>query len=106
MFCGHARLCVRVCVSVRGRMPTLLHKPGCNLGEWWGFPLVVHYWADLQSVYGLRCYGNIARTQNVSEYMFVLALCLIVDLLGTSCSCRFVAQHLDMSRCCAFVIDC
>jgi len=21
-------------------------------------PLVVHYWADLQSVHGLRCYGN------------------------------------------------
>jgi len=25
--------------------------------------LVVHYWADLQSVHGLRCYGNIARTR-------------------------------------------
>jgi len=24
----------RVCVSVRGRMPTLLYGPGCNLGEW------------------------------------------------------------------------
>jgi len=22
-------------------------------------PLVVHYWADLQSVHGLHCYGNI-----------------------------------------------
>jgi len=22
----------RFCVSVRGRMPTLLHGPGCNLG--------------------------------------------------------------------------
>jgi len=21
-------------------------------------PLVLHYWADLQSVHGLRCYGN------------------------------------------------
>jgi len=28
----------RVCVSVRGRMPTLLHGPGCNLGDWWGMP--------------------------------------------------------------------
>jgi len=30
------RVCVSVCVclSVRGRMPTLLHGPGCNLGEW------------------------------------------------------------------------
>jgi len=37
----------------------------------------VHYWADLQSVHGLRCYGNITRTRNVSEYMLVLALCLV-----------------------------
>jgi len=41
-------------------------------------PLVVHYWADLQSVHGLRCYGNITRTLNVSEHMLVLALCLVV----------------------------
>ena len=36
MYCGHAHLCVclSMCVSVRGRMPTLLHGPGCNLGEW------------------------------------------------------------------------
>jgi len=25
-------------------------------------PLVAHYWADLQSLHGLRCYGNITRT--------------------------------------------
>jgi len=32
MHCGHARLCV--CLSVRGRTPTLLHGPGCNLRAW------------------------------------------------------------------------
>jgi len=38
MYCGHARLCVGVCVcvsvclSVRGRTLTLLHGPGCNFG--------------------------------------------------------------------------
>jgi len=64
MYCGHAHLCVclsvclSLCLSLRGRMPTLLHRPRCNLGEWWGSPQVVHYWADLQSVHGLRCYGN------------------------------------------------
>jgi len=31
-------VCVSVCLSVRGRMPTLLHGPGCNLGELWGMP--------------------------------------------------------------------
>jgi len=76
MYCGHSahsrlRVCVCVCVCVClsvcpcGRMPTLLHGPGCNLVT---CPLVVHYWADLQSVRGLRCYCNITR--NVSEYYF------------------------------------
>jgi len=32
MYSGHARL--SVCVSVRGRMLTLLHGPACNLEEW------------------------------------------------------------------------
>jgi len=72
------RVCVSVCLSVRGRMPTLLHGPGCNLGNGGGWPLVVHYGADLQSGHGLHCYGNITRTRNVSEYMLVLALCLVV----------------------------
>jgi len=41
----------------------------------WGMvevPLVVHYWADLQSVRGLRRCGNIARTRNVSECLYSL----------------------------------
>jgi len=95
-----------------------------------GCPLVVHYWADLQSVHGLCCYGNTknvwqspavirqahftqchtlcmpAKTTltsdkidaptacaipfgpycggvcwNVSEYMLVLALCLVVCVM-------------------------
>jgi len=80
MYCGHARLCVcvSVCLSVRGRMPTLLHGHRCNVGSGRGCPLVAHCWADLHSVHGLRCYGNITRTQNVSEYMLILALCLII----------------------------
>jgi len=38
MYRGHTRLCVTVCVSVSGRMPTLLHGPGCNFGEWYDMP--------------------------------------------------------------------
>jgi len=74
------RVCVwlSVCLSARSRMPTLLHGPGCNLESGRGYPLVVHYWADLQSVHGLRCYGNITRTWYVSEYMLVLVLWLAV----------------------------
>ena len=148
MYCGHAHLCVcmcvclSVCLSVRGRMPTLLHGPGCNFGSGRGCPLFVHYWADLQSVHGLRCYGNIMRTlvtslrpscdmmtqcersagrwpagdggilnitavawtagfqwwhsgdvarmQNVSKYMLVLAVCLVLfcaDILSQCLLC-------------------
>ena len=50
-------------------------------------PLVVHYWAHLQWVHGLRCYGSITRTRNVSEYMFVLAL-FLVNFLWLSDLCR------------------
>jgi len=32
MCCGH--VCLYVCLFVRGRMPTLLHGPRCNFGEW------------------------------------------------------------------------
>ena len=34
----HARVCVSVCMSVRGRMPTLLHGPRYNLGSGRGCP--------------------------------------------------------------------
>jgi len=61
------RVCVSVCVPVRGRMPTLLHGPGRNLGSGRGCPLVVHYWADLQSVHGMRCYGNIMEMRGMQS---------------------------------------
>jgi len=63
MYSGHA------CLSAS--IPTLLHGPRCKLGSGRGCHLVVHYWAYLQSVHGLRCYVNITRTQNVSEYTFL-----------------------------------
>ena len=51
------------------------------LGSGRGCPLVVHYWADLQSVHGLRCYANITRTRNVSEYTLV-SLVVLLFLCG------------------------
>jgi len=66
MYCGHARLCLCVC------------GPGCNVGSGMGMPpscaLLGGFAIGL--VHGLRCYGNITRTRNVSEYMLVLAVCL------------------------------
>ena len=38
MYIGHGHLCVclSLCLSVPRRISTLLHGPGCNLGEWYG----------------------------------------------------------------------
>jgi len=78
MYCSHACLCVYVCVSVcPGTHAHTIARTRMQLGEWLVYPLVVHYWADLQSVHRLRWYGNITRTRNVSEYIIVLALCLV-----------------------------
>jgi len=127
--CGHARL------SVSLSMAACLHycmDPDVTWGIGRVWPLVVHYWADLQSVHGLCCYGNtgsvwqspavirqthrtqchalcmpaktplasgkidvpaacavpfrpycggvVTRMRNVSEYIIVLALCLVLKL--------------------------
>jgi len=131
-----ASVCLCVCLSAAAR-PHYCTDPDVTWGRGRGCPLVVHYWVDLQSVHGLRCYGNtiemqspavicqahrmphayrihgggiimynlpaktpltgdnmdasaactipfcpygggvVTRTQNVSEYMLVLALCLL-----------------------------
>jgi len=45
-------------------------------------PIFVHYWADLKSMNGFRCYDNIARTRNVSECLY--SLCATVPNSGGS----------------------
>jgi len=73
---SRASVCLSVCLSAAA----CLHyytDPNVTWRSDSGCPLVVHYFADLQSVHGLRRYGNITRTRNVSKYMLVLALCLV-----------------------------
>jgi len=69
MCIGHERLCV--CLSLAA-CPHYCTDPDVTWGNGRGCPLVVHYWADLQSVHGFRCYANIARTRNVSECLYSL----------------------------------
>ena len=79
-FCGSRRRRKMYCVCLS--TPACPHygtDPDVTWGSGRGCPLVVHYWADLQSVHGLRWYGNITRTRKVSECMLVLALCLVHD---------------------------
>jgi len=61
MYCGHARLCVclSACPRPHAYMPTC-KDPDVTWRTGRGCPLVVHCWADLQSVHGLRCYGKLA----------------------------------------------
>ena len=58
-------------------MPTLLHGPGFNMGSGSGCPPSCALLGRFAIGHGLHCYGNIMRMQNVSDYMLVLALCLV-----------------------------
>ena len=83
-----ACVCLRVCLSVRGRMPTLLHRPGCNLGEWYIGD--AHYSCPLLGGFAIGArvallYGKITRRLNVSEYMLVLAVCLVTFVVHRTC---------------------
>jgi len=61
-------LCVCLCVCLSAAAcPHYCMDPDVTWVSGKGCPLVVHCWADLQLVPGLRCYGNITRTRNVSE---------------------------------------
>jgi len=71
------RVCVSVCLSAAAR-PHYCTDPDVTWRSGRGCPLVVHYWADLHSGHGLRWCGNIMRTRNISRYMLVLALCLVL----------------------------
>ena len=53
----YVSVCVYVCLSAAA---CLLYctDPDVTWRSGRGSPLVVHCWADLQSVHGLRCYGN------------------------------------------------
>ena len=71
MYCGHA--CLSVCLSA-AVCPQYCTDRDVTSRSGRGCPLVVHYWADLQSVHGLRCYGNITRT-------LVTSLCPSRDMM-------------------------
>jgi len=52
------RLCLSVCLSAAA-CPHYCTDPDVTWGSGRRCALVVHYWADLQLVHGMRCYGNI-----------------------------------------------
>jgi len=67
------RVCVSVCLCLSvAACPHYCTDPDVTWKYGRGCPLVVHCWADLQSVHGFRRYDNIARTRNVSECLYTL----------------------------------
>ena len=74
-------------------------------------PSSLHYSVDLQSMHGLRCYDNIMRTRNVSEYMLVLALCLVYYVSIYVCVCFsviflfFFSNFICISHSASFLIN-
>jgi len=75
----NSAVCMSVCLSVFLSLASFPHycmDPDVTWGNGRGCHLVVHYWADLQSVHGFRCYDNIAANTKCQRVR-VLAPCLI-----------------------------
>jgi len=72
-------ICLSVCLSL-AVFPHYCSDPDVTWGNGRGCPLVAHYWADLQSVHGFCCCDNVARTQNVSECLYLLCAWLLLSL--------------------------
>ena len=72
-FCTSHRRCkmYSVCLSLAA-FPHYCMDLDVTWGNGRRCPVVVHYWADLQSVHGFRCYDNIAPNTNVSECLYSL----------------------------------
>jgi len=62
-----ARLCLYVWLSVDA-FSHYCTDPDVTWRSGSGCPLVVHYWADLQSVHGFRCYYNIQVCKPIPLY--------------------------------------
>jgi len=70
MYIGHGRL--YVCLSLAAFQSHTTAHSRTHLGNGRGCPLVVHYWADLQSVHGFRCYDNIATNAKCQRVLVCL----------------------------------
>ena len=81
VYSDHGRLsvyqciCLSVCLSLAA-FPRYCTAPDVTWGNGTGCPVVLHYWADLQSVHGFRCYDNIAPNAKCQRVL-VLTLCLV-----------------------------
>ena len=59
-------VCLSVCLSAAACLQYCT-DPDVTWGSGRGCPLVVHYWADLQSVHGMHCYDNIMEMRGRAQ---------------------------------------
>jgi len=98
------RVCVSVCLFLAA-FPHYCTDPDVSWGNGSArCPLVVHYWADLQSVHGFRCYDNMARMRNVSECLYSLYAWFhsepdlgVFTLFGQTGPHKFMGLHILIS---------
>jgi len=67
--CMCVRMCVSFCLWVSRSLAAYPHYctyPDVTWRNGRGYPLVVHYWADFQSVPGFRCYDSAEREMSAS----------------------------------------
>jgi len=92
MYIGHGRLCV--CLSLAA-FPHYCMDLDVTWGNVRRYPLVVHYWADLQLVHGFCCYDNTAPNAKCQRVL-VLAQCLVVILTTSIQVILEWIVHLDV----------
>ena len=74
------RVCLCVCLFLTA-CPHYCTDLDVTWGNGRGCPLVGHYWADLHSVHGFRCYENTAQMHNVSEFLYLLCAWFVDSLI-------------------------
>jgi len=83
-------VCLCICLSI-ATCPHYCTDPDVSWGNGRRCPLVVHYWADLQSEHGFCCCDNIAPNAKCQRVL-VLAVCLGPDsqtILGQTCDISY-----------------
>jgi len=93
MCIGHTRLSVWLSIAA---FPHYCTDPDVTWGNGRGCTLVVHYWADLQSVHGFHCYDNIAMNVRLSLHCIAVSCSsfyITLHYVSFLCFLRYVALH-------------
>jgi len=83
-----------VCMSVCLSLTAFLHyytDLDVNWGNDRGFPLVVHYWVDLQLMHGFRCYDNIHLRKFIALYT-ANAYSAESEMSASACTCSMAGS--------------